>query len=95
MDISSSYANQIFVDDYIMIDTAEIKYLPAETAEPVVLTADAAQQIENDRWMMWLGLGAGILGLIFAPIWFWADAKRNKRDSDIDAELARMRGQAH
>jgi hypothetical protein len=94
LDISSDYANQIFVDDYITIETAEIRYLPVETAEPVVLTADAPEQIENDHMMMWLGIGAGIAGLIFAPIWFWLEAKRNRRDDDIDAELARMRGQA-
>jgi len=91
-DISSDYANQIFVGDYVNIETVEVRHLASETSDPVVLVPDARTKIENDRLFQWLGLAAGLLGLIVSPIWFMLERRFKKgRDNDIDAELARMR----
>jgi hypothetical protein len=89
--ISSTYAHQIFVDDYVTLETAQVRYLPSEIDGPVVVAADGPQRIADERMNMWLGIGAGILGLILAPIWFWMDHRRKLRDDDIDATLAQMR----
>ncbi|MBC7770480.1 MAG: hypothetical protein H7124_16995 [Phycisphaerales bacterium] len=96
VDISSAYAAQVFTDDFVMIETAELRYLPSEVDGPVVVAADGPQQIADQRMFVWYGIGAGILGLVLAPLWFWLERRMaKKQDDDIDAELARMRaGQA-
>jgi hypothetical protein len=96
VDVSDAYAESIIVGDAIMIETTQIRYLPSETDDPVVVVADAAEQVETAQFGIWLGIAGGIAGLILAPLWFWLE-RRNKKtqDDDIDAELARMRaGQA-
>lgn len=91
-DISSDYAHQIFVGDYVNVETVEVRYLAAETGDPLVLVPDAPHQVEENRLFQWLGVAAGILGLIISPLWFWLERRfGKKRDDDIDAELARMR----
>jgi hypothetical protein len=96
VDVSDAYAESIIVGDAITIDTAQIRYLPSETDDPVVVVADAPEQLETAQFGIWLGIGGGIAGLILAPLWFWiASRNKKKQDDDIDAELARMRaGQA-
>lgn len=96
LDISSAYAAEIFQGDYVMIDTAEIRYLASENDGPLVVAADAPQQIADQHTNMLLGIAAGIAGLIFSPIWFWVESRRKKKDEEeIEEELARMRqGQA-
>jgi hypothetical protein len=91
-DISSDYANQIFVGDYVNIETVEVRHLASETENPLVLVPDARHQIEENRLFQWLGIAAGILGLIISPIWFWLERRFSKKqEDDVDAELARMR----
>ena len=92
VDVSDAYAQSIIVGDSISIETTQIRYLASETDGPVVVVADAPEQLETAQFGMWLGIGGGIAGLIFAPLWFWIE-RRNKKsqDEDIDAELARMR----
>lgn len=96
VDVSDAYAQSIISGDAITVDTTQIRYLASETEGPVVVVADAPHQLETDQFGMWLGIGGGIAGLIFAPLWFWiASRNKKKQDEDIDAELARMRaGQA-
>jgi hypothetical protein len=92
LDISSDYAAEIFQGDYVMLDTAEIRYLASETDGPLVVAADAPRQIANQHTNMLLGIAAGIAGLILAPVWFWVEARRKKKDDEeIEEELARMR----
>jgi hypothetical protein len=96
VDVSDAYAQSIIVGDAIAIDTTQIRYLSSETDDPVVVVADAPEQLETAQFGIWLGIAGGIAGLIFAPLWFWLE-RRNKKntDAEIDAELARMRaGQA-
>jgi hypothetical protein len=95
VDVSDAYAASIIVDDAIMIETTQIKYLASETDHPVVVVADAPEQMETAQFGIWLGIGGGIAGLILAPLWFWIERRNKTQDDDIDAELARMRaGQA-
>ncbi len=91
-EISSQYAEQIFTADYVNLDTVELRHLASEPENATIVVPDAPQQLANHRQFQWLGIGAGIAGLIISPIWFWAEARfRRRRDDDIDAELARMR----
>ncbi|HYD73100.1 MAG TPA: hypothetical protein VEF55_08180 [Candidatus Binatia bacterium] len=93
VDVSDAYAQSIIVGDTITIETTQIKYLASETDGPVVVVADASEQLETAQFGIWLGIGGGIGGLILAPLWFWIESRNKKRqDEDIDAELARMRG---
>jgi hypothetical protein len=95
LDISSSYAREVFRGDYVMLDTAELRYLQSETDGPLIVAADAPQQIADRHMDMWFGIIAGIAGLVLSPIWFLVEHRLNKKqEDDIDAELARMRGQA-
>lgn len=91
-EISSQYAEQIFTDEYVNLDTVELRNLASEPENATIVVLDAPQQLANHRQFQWLGIAAGIAGLIISPIWFWAEARfRRRRDDDIDAELARMR----
>lgn len=95
LDISSDYAARVFSGDFVTVDTTQVRYLPAEVDGPVVIAEDAPQQIADQRMFVWVGIGAGIAGLLFAPLWFWIEHRNKKRDDDIDETLARMRaGQA-
>jgi hypothetical protein len=96
VDVSDAYAESIIVGDAIMIESAQIKYLPSETDGPVVVVADAPYQLETAQFGFWAGIAGGIAGLILAPLWFWIESRNKKKQDDgVDAELARMRaGQA-
>lgn len=90
--ITSTLANRIIVDDLLMIETLAIQYLPNDPEAPAVVADDAANQLENKQLNMWLGIGAGILGLLIAPLWFWIEHRNKKKsEDDTDATLAQMR----
>jgi hypothetical protein len=92
IDVSDAYAESIILNDAIMIDHTQIKYLAGESDNPVVVVDDAPNQLETDQFGIWLGIAAGMAGLILAPIWFWLEARaKRKQDDDIDATLAKMR----
>lgn len=91
VEITSGFANSIIVGDTVALDQTPIRFLEGEE-KPFVVAADAPFQIENQTTSMWLGIGAGIAGLIFAPLIFWFERRRAKQDADeTDAMLARMR----
>jgi hypothetical protein len=93
--VSDAYAQSIIVADAITIETTQIRYLASETDDPIVVVADASEQLETAQFGMWLGIGGGIAGLILAPLWFWIERRRKKKDEEeIEEELARVRAQA-
>ena len=92
VDVSDAYAESIIAGDALTIDQVQIKYLPSETADPVVLVDDAPHQLETAQFGIWLGVAGGIAGLLFAPLWFWMERRNAKREQeDVDADLARIR----
>ncbi|HWA00892.1 MAG TPA: hypothetical protein VG841_11325 [Caulobacterales bacterium] len=91
VDISSEFAHRVVVDGNLTIGATEIKYL-AEDPSTIVLVRDAEQQAADKQLNMWIGAGAGLLGLVFAPLIFWWERKRaKKQQDDVDATLAQMR----
>lgn len=67
--ISNAYASSIIVGDKIRVGQTQIKYLPAQSnvvdAETgVIIVADNARQEETDNEMVYIGAGAGLLGML-------------------------------
>jgi hypothetical protein len=92
IDISGDYAERIIHNDAVMIDHVQIKYLAAESGEPIVVLDDASEQLRIRQFDIWAGIIAAIAGLLIAPVMFWLERRTaNKQEEDIDATLARMR----
>ncbi len=93
--ISSDLARQVIDGDMVTIDHATIRYLASDPERQIVILRDAPFKLATDRAAIWIGVIAGLMGLILAPLWFWMDHRRTRqekaRDEDIDATLARMR----
>lgn len=90
--VSSEFAGRAVVDDALIIDQTQIKYLASEAETPMVIVEDAPRQIANKKTEIMLGLGAGLLGLLGAPLLFWIERRqRKKQEEEADATLARMR----
>jgi hypothetical protein len=92
LDISDAFAERIIVDDQVTIDQTRIKYLDPYRYDGVIVAEDAPEQLANKTFDFWLGILAGIAGLIVSPIMFWLERRQAKsQEADIDATLARMR----
>ncbi len=76
LDISSEFAGQVIQGEYIVIEAVQVKYVPgADDAKAVVLD-DADQQIADKTLFMWLGAGAGVIGLAGSAIFFLTGRKK-------------------
>lgn len=75
--ISNTYANTIIAGDKLRVGQTRVKYLPADSnvvdAETgVIILADNARQEETDNEMVYVGAGAGGIGILgFAAFWFF------------------------
>lgn len=75
--ISNAYAGQIIVGDTLRVGQTRIKYLPAASNEVdaetgVIILADNARQEATDNDMVYVGSGAGVIGILgFAAFWFF------------------------
>jgi hypothetical protein len=76
IEVSSEYAKKIIDGDYLVIEEAKIKYLPDEPDVEAIVTEDGPQRVKDEEMMMYLGGGAGVIGLIGAPIVFLAGRKK-------------------
>jgi hypothetical protein len=74
--ISSEYAGKIIEDDFLMIDSVVVKYLANEPDVPAIVAEDGPTQIADKELMMWLGGGAGVIGLIGSAIFFLMGRKK-------------------
>jgi hypothetical protein len=74
--ISSEYASQVIEDDFLLIDTAAVKYLAGEPEAPAIIAEDGPTLIADKELMIMLGGGAGVLGLIGSAIFFLAGRKK-------------------
>lgn len=80
--ISHALANQLIVDNRLAADTLAIKYMPGEAASPtesenVIVLEDTAYQEQTDRELVYVGTGAGVLGLIGAALFVLPRRRRN------------------
>jgi hypothetical protein len=76
IDISSEFAHKIVQDDMLLVDAVQVKYLPSDPKAPVFAADDLPQQQQDKELMMYLGLGAGVVGLIGSAIVFMAGRKK-------------------
>jgi hypothetical protein len=70
IEISSEYAGKIIEDDYLLIESANVKYLPNEPEVAALVSEDGPQRIKDKEMMTYLGAGAGGIGLIGSAIFF-------------------------
>ncbi|BAU91322.1 hypothetical protein MPPM_2717 [Methylorubrum populi] len=81
--ISHALADKLIVDNRLAADTLPIKYIPGEAgsskeSENVVVLDDTAYQEQTDRELVYVGTGAGILGLIGAALFFLPRRRRGE-----------------
>lgn len=74
--ISSEYAKKIIADDMLLIETAQIKYM-SDGSGPTIVVDDIPQQQADKQLMIWLGIGAGVIGAIASAIFFIAGRRRS------------------
>lgn len=78
IDISSEYADTIIDGDYLLIETVVVKYLPNDPAAKAIVAEDAPLRIADKELMMWLGAGAGVLGLVGSAGFFLFGRKKRE-----------------
>lgn len=83
--ISSEFAGQVIVDDTLTIDVVHVKYVPGNTELPTVIVEDAPQQVADKRLMVWIGIGAGILGAIGSALFFLFGRKKQEAPAEAAA----------
>ncbi len=81
--ISHALADKLIVDNRLAADTLPIKYMPGEAGSPkesenVVVLEDKAYQEQTDRELVYVGLGAGALGLVGAALFFLPRRRRHE-----------------
>lgn len=81
--ISHALADKLIADNRLAADTLPIKYMPGEAGSPkesenVVVLEDTAYQEQTDRELVYVGLGAGALGLVGAALFFLPRRRRHE-----------------
>lgn len=76
IDITSEFAKKIIADDMLLIETAQIKYMP-DGSRPTVVVDDIPQLQADKELMIWLGIGAGVVGAIASAIFFIVGRRRS------------------
>lgn len=75
--LSRAFADRIVVNDRISVSTLPVKYLADDPSKDgVVLRDDAAQQAKTDEELVYVGAGAGVVGIIGSALFFWAGRRR-------------------
>lgn len=74
--VSSAFATQIIRDDRIVRDKVRIKYLADDAEAAPILVEDSGRQAETDRELIWVGAGAGALGIAGSLIFLVAGRRR-------------------
>jgi hypothetical protein len=90
IEVSSEYAKKIIDGDYLTIEEAKIKYLPNELEAGALVTEDGPQRIKDKEMMMYLGAGAGVIGLIGAPIVFLAGRRKKPEPAKAPAAKSNL-----
>ena len=79
--ISHALAAQLIVDDQLAVASLPIKYIVGEAGSPkgdenVIVLDDTAHQEQTDRELIYVGSGAGVVGLIGAGLFFLPRRRR-------------------
>ncbi|MDR6870678.1 hypothetical protein J2Y55_001678 [Bosea sp. BE125] len=75
--VSLGFANQIIRAEKIVADTVWIKYLPDEPGkDAVILRDDAEAQANTDQELIYVGAGAGVVGIIGSALFFLSGRRR-------------------
>lgn len=86
--ISRNYSNRILMNDRIRVDTVPVKYLADDTSKDgVILRDDADQQAETDEEMIYVGAGAGLVGIVGSAL-FFLGGRRRKDESQEPQQAA-------
>ena len=62
--VSQVFAGEIIRDDRIVRDSVRIRYLADDPEAKPILVEDAGRQAEGDRELIWVGAGAGVIGIV-------------------------------
>ena len=62
--LSAAFAASIIRDDRIIRNSVRIKYLADDAEAQPIMLEDAGRQAETDRELMWVGAGAGAIGIL-------------------------------
>jgi hypothetical protein len=77
--ISSEFANRIIRNDKLTVDVLKIKYLPDEPGKDAVIIADDAnKQADQDSEMIYVGAGAGAIGILGSGLFFLLGRRRSE-----------------
>jgi len=82
--ISHALAAQVIVDNQLAIDRLSIKYIAGEAGslradDNIIILDDTAHQERTDAELVYVGMGAGVVGLIGAAVFFLP--RRRRRDA--------------
>jgi hypothetical protein len=84
--ISHQFANRIISNDRLTVDTLPIKYLATEQGkDSVIIRDDADQQADLDHEMIYVGAGAGIIGILGSGLWFLLGRRRPEAETEQPA----------
>lgn len=76
--VSTTFANQIIRDGKIIRDKVKIKYLADDADAKPILIEDAGRQAETDNELIWVGAGAGAVGVLGSLIFFLTGRRRQE-----------------
>lgn len=80
--VSTQFANRIIRNDKLTVDTLKIKYLPDEPGKDAVIIADdAARQADQDSEMIYVGAGAGAIGIVGSGLFFLLGRRRQESEA--------------
>jgi hypothetical protein len=79
--VSRQFADRIIANDRLTVGSLRIKYLPDEPGKSgVVLVEDAAKQAETDSEMIYVGAGAGLIGIVGSGLFFLGGRRRERSE---------------
>lgn len=79
--VSTQFANRIIANDKLTVDSLKIKYLPDEPGKDAVIIADdAAKQADQDSEMIYVGAGAGAIGIVGSALFFLLGRRRQENE---------------
>lgn len=76
--VSTAFASQIIHDDKIVRDKVRIKYLTDDLDAKPILLEDADRQASTDRELIWVGAGAGAVGIIGSLLFLLVGRRREE-----------------